>query len=115
MKDRIKLASISDVYKNKKEIKRMFGKADVNLFIDLKCHVLSNIKYGFHMELIGQYRFNIKTFEVMSYGNYEELPNETEYTDEELALCKYCMAELEEEEQFFCDDWCERGAKYESL
>lgn len=51
----------------------------------------------------------------MSYGNYEELPNETEYTDEELALCKYCMAELEEEEQFFCDDWCERGAKYESL
>jgi hypothetical protein len=32
--------------------------------------------------------------------------------EEEIALCKYCMAELEEGEEY-CDSWCERGAKDE--
>ena len=45
----------------------------------------------------------------MSYGNYEELPNETEYTEEELYYCQYCQVEIEEHQQW-CDPWCEKGA-----
>ena len=33
--------------------------------------------------------------------------------EEEIVLCKYCMAELEEGEEY-CDDWCEKGAKQDA-